>query len=506
MNLLKDRRIQFYLVCILLLGALPILFKGINFGMDFKGGTSIQIKLDKKLSGVEMQPVVTVLQTRLNSYGLKDIAVKPWGNEYVIIEIAETDPKSINQLQALLGQQGKFEALFKGQVVLTGQDILSVITDPQKGYGAHKGAGPTDYEWSVPFLLSGDASSRFAAAVAGQCTQTANDQCTEQVFMFIDRPENAVILMDSGLREEEKDVPIDFDKSSSTIPIDDLVANSGATLVVSDTLTDNVLKQIQNKTVVFQNGAFNSTLLSKYSSKVLEKPKTGKYWIQSALNLETIVHLTPSVTAGTPVTTPSITGHAESVQEAVQDLNRLVILLKSGRLPVAVSIGGVSTISPTLGADFLYYTGVAALLSLFAVTLILYVRYRKIKTTTLIMWTCFSEIFMILGISALIGWQLDLPSIAGIIAAIGTGVNDQIIIIDEVLRKEQEELGQSIAQKIKRAFSIIFMAAGTIIFAMVPLLIVGMGALRGFAITTIIGVIVGISITRPAYAAVVQRE
>lgn len=488
----------------LLLGTLPLLFKGVNLGMDFKGGTSIQIKLDKKLTGTEMQPVVTVLQSRLNGYGLKDIVVKPWGNEYILIEIAETDSKAINQLQALLGQQGKFEALFNGRTILTGQDIVSVITDPQSGYGAHRTSG-TDYEWSVPFLLSGDASNRFAAAVAGQCTPSGGDQCAEQVFMFIDRPENAVILMPSVLRETEKSVPIDFDESPGTISIEDLASNSGVMLLVAESLSDDVLKSITNKTVVFPEGSFNATLLAQYASKILEKPKIGKYWIQSALNIETIVHLTPSVTAGTPVSSPSITGHASSVQDAVQDLNRLVILLKSGRLPVAVSIGGVSTISPTLGADFLYYASLAAMLSLAAVSAILYLRYRRIKTTSLIMWTCFSEIFLIIGISAAIGWQMDLPSIAGIIAAIGMGVNDQIIIIDEILRKEKDEAEATVAQKIKRAFSIIFMAAGTIIFAMIPLLLVGMGALRGFAITTIIGVLVGVFVTRPAYAAIVQK-
>ena len=62
----------------------------------------------------------------------------------------------------------------------------------------------------------------------------------------------------------------------------------------------------------------------------------------------------------------------------------------------------------------------------------------------------------------------------------------------------------SIASKIKRAFSIVFMSAGTLIFAMLPLLFMGLGILKGFAITTILGVIIGVFITRPAYAEIVD--
>ena len=47
-------------------------------------------------------------------------------------------------------------------------------------------------------------------------------------------------------------------------------------------------------------------------------------------------------------------------------------------------------------------------------------------------------------------------------------------------------------------------AALTTIFAMLPLLFLGVGLVRGFAITTIIGVLVGILVTRPAYARIIE--
>ena len=106
-----------------------------------------------------------------------------------------------------------------------------------------------------------------------------------------------------------------------------------------------------------------------------------------------------------------------------------------------------------------------------------------------------------LAVAALIRWNLDAPSIAGIIAGMGTGINDQIILIDESESKENT----SLKERIKRALFIIFGAFFTIVAAMLPLFWAGTGLLRGFALTTIIGVSVGILITRPAFAEILRK-
>ena len=109
---------------------------------------------------------------------------------------------------------------------------------------------------------------------------------------------------------------------------------------------------------------------------------------------------------------------------------------------------------------------------------------------------------LILGFAALVGWNLDLAAIAGIIAAVGTGVDDQIVITDEVMygRKNQEHW----LKRMKNAFFIIFAAYFTMLVAMLPLWFLGAGVLRGFALTTIVGVTIGVFVTRPAYAKMLE--
>jgi len=106
-----------------------------------------------------------------------------------------------------------------------------------------------------------------------------------------------------------------------------------------------------------------------------------------------------------------------------------------------------------------------------------------------------------LGVASFIKWNLDLPSIAGILATIGTGIDQQIIILDEA----KQSLFLSIKQRMKMAFAIILGAYFTALVALLPLMWAGAGLLKGFAITTIIGITTGVLITRPAFTDMIKK-
>ena len=59
-------------------------------------------------------------------------------------------------------------------------------------------------------------------------------------------------------------------------------------------------------------------------------------------------------------------------------------------------------------------------------------------------------------------------------------------------------------RRLKNAFFIIFVSAATTIAAMLPLLSVGAGSVRGFAFTTIVGMLIGVFLTRPVFAKVIE--
>jgi len=209
-------------------------------------------------------------------------------------------------------------------------------------------------------------------------------------------------------------------------------------------------------------------------------------------------------TRGECVYEARITGGAQTLEEAKAEVQRNQVLLTSGNLPVQLSVESKSTTPPTLGRKFLGYSLYTGLAAIVAVTLVIYFRYRRIEILLPVMLTGCGEILIILGFAAFINWDLDLSGIAGIIASVGTGVNDQIVITDETLKRSTQKRVTSLNERIRRAFFIVLTAGATIIAAMIPLLSIGAGMLKGFAFTTIIGVLIGIIITRPGYAKVIE--
>ncbi|HLC58374.1 MAG TPA: hypothetical protein VJI68_00785 [Candidatus Nanoarchaeia archaeon] len=191
----------------------------------------------------------------------------------------------------------------------------------------------------------------------------------------------------------------------------------------------------------------------------------------------------------------------EAIEETIKNRDRLQTILITGSLPTKLNIEKIDTLSPSLGNSFINNSILICIVAILAVGLIIFLRYRSLKITIPTMITLVSEIIMILGFAALFKNNLDLAGIAGIVIAVGTGVDDQIIIVDEILYGTTEV----VKQKIKRAFFVILASYATIVAAMLPLLKAGAGLLVGFALVTIVGVTVGVLVTRPAFSAIVKE-
>jgi preprotein translocase subunit SecD len=183
-------------------------------------------------------------------------------------------------------------------------------------------------------------------------------------------------------------------------------------------------------------------------------------------------------------------------KDAENSMKQQQTILITGSLPYKLEIEKLDTISPLLGGRFtqlIFLTGVAALLS---VSIIVFFRYKSFKASLALLFTSFSELLILLAVAAGLKWNLDLPSIVGILVMIGTGVDQQIIILDESLSKKQGSMNQ----KIRGALFIVIAAYFTTFFSLIPLFYAGAGLLRGFALTTLVGLTIGVLITRPAFA------
>ncbi|MBS3090896.1 hypothetical protein J4217_00425 [Candidatus Pacearchaeota archaeon] len=191
----------------------------------------------------------------------------------------------------------------------------------------------------------------------------------------------------------------------------------------------------------------------------------------------------------------------EALKTSRENMKRLQTILITGSLPYKLNIVKLDTISPILGSKFIKLILLSGLFSMLAVALIILVRYKKIKASLALLLTSFSEIVIILGVAALIKWNLDLPSIAGILATIGTGVDQQIVILDEASKNK----ALSIIERMKRALFIVVSVYATAVASLLPLGWAAAGLFKGFVITTFIGITAGVLITRPAFSDMIKK-
>jgi preprotein translocase subunit SecD len=358
------------------------------------------------VSRTTAEDVKRILENKINTLGTKDAKVNTLTGlnndaRYIRVELAGVD---MNQAQAIVGKQGKFEIRIQTvsnqtEHVLYGDSITSVQNPSQEPPGSNT--------WGTGFTLNEAGASAFRAAAI-------------KYGATVD-PENHHLEM--------------------------LLDNK---TVYSAPLSKDLAGKVQNENI---RQLFAST-------------GQGKYGMQQATNLE--------------------------------------IHLRSGALPVDVNVAGSGSVSASLGEHFKLMSILAGILALITVGLVIYYRYREPSIVLPMVLINASEILILLGFISLIRFQMDLPTIAGLIAVLGTGIDQLVVITDEILHEGKVPSPNLYLKRLARALSIIVVAAGTVVIAMVPLALMDLSTLKGFAIITIMGVLVGVIVTRPAYGRIIM--
>ncbi|PLR38662.1 protein translocase subunit SecD [Chimaeribacter californicus] len=171
------------------------------------------------------------------------------------------------------------------------------------------------------------------------------------------------------------------------------------------------------------------------------------------------------------------------------EARQLSLLLRAGALIAPIQIVEERTIGPTLGMQNIQQGLQACLWGLVASIVFMVVYYRKfgvIATSALI-----ANLILIVGIMSLLpGATLTMPGIAGVVLTLAVAVDANVLINERI--KEELRNGRSVQQAIhegyKGAFSSIIDANVTTLITAIILYAVGTGSIKGFAITTAIGV------------------
>ena len=177
----------------------------------------------------------------------------------------------------------------------------------------------------------------------------------------------------------------------------------------------------------------------------------------------------------------------------------------AGALPVDVSVTGSGSTSASLGQHYMEMCLIAGILALIMVAFVIFYRYREPRIVLPMVLINASEIVILLGFISVIQFQMDLPTVAGLIAVLGIGIDQLVVITDEILHEGIVPSPNVYLKRLSRALTIIVIAAATVLIAMLPLALMDLSTLKGFAIITMMGVIIGVLVLyRPAYGRIIM--
>ena len=177
----------------------------------------------------------------------------------------------------------------------------------------------------------------------------------------------------------------------------------------------------------------------------------------------------------------------------LEEASDIALVLRSGSLPINLTVEEIRAIGPTLGQDSINAGTLAAVIggALVIIAILLYYgpMFGGVLTVGLILVMLF-----IFGALAGFGAVLTLPGLAGLVLTIGAAVDGNVISFERI--KEELRAGKSLRLAMKGGFgnslSAIIDANVTTLLAAAALYQYTSGPVRGFAITLAIGIIASV--------------
>ncbi len=206
-----------------------------------------------------------------------------------------------------------------------------------------------------------------------------------------------------------------------------------------------------------------------------------------AIVLDDIVYSAPNVISQITGGNSQISGNF-----TVQDGQDLANILKAGKLDAPAKIVQEQIVGPTLGKEAVHGGSMAFLISfvvIFSLMLIYYNTAGWVANIALIL-----NLLFTIGVLSALGATLTAPGIAGLVLTIGMAVDTNVIIFERI--KDELTKGKTYAQAVadgyRRSLPPVLDAHVTTLLTAIILLYFGLGPVKGFATTQILGILLSL--------------
>lgn len=434
--------------------------QSIKLGVDLAGGTNLVYQVietrEKPLNNQILDNMVGAIVQRINPSGTEEVTVRRVGRDRIEVIVPGADPEKVRRIKRRIVQLGSLEFDLLANNVDHRQWIAEARELPGTEQNIYQG-GQIIASWkNVARDVKGNWKLGNADAVRyvdanGQIVPTAPEEGTAGVEM------QALVI----LEKPEQRVTGEYVRSAS--PSQD---ESG------------------RPSVAFNFNSKGGQLFLRLTGANL--PAANGFQRQLAILLDDQIHSAPSI-LGPIGNTGSITG--EFTQEEVRELVRV---LNAGALEVPINPEPASefTISPLLGDDTIRKAVTAILwagIAVLAITAAYYLIAGLVADFCLML-----NLILLLGLMSLIDATFTLPGLAGVVLTFGMAVDANVLIYERM--REEFARGSSFRVAIQngfdRALSAIVDSNVTTLITAVILYLIGTDAVRGFAVSLFIGIVV----------------
>ena len=206
-----------------------------------------------------------------------------------------------------------------------------------------------------------------------------------------------------------------------------------------------------------------------------------------AIVLDNVVYSAPNVISKIDAGNSSISGNFTT--EEAQDLANI---LKSGKLPAPAKIVQEQVVGPTLGKDAINGGLKAFGISFVVIFLLMLIYYNTsgwVANIALIL-----NLLFTIGVLTALGATLTAPGIAGLVLTIGMAVDTNVIIYERI--KEELTRGKgyipAVNEGYRRSLPPVLDAHVTVLLTAIILFSFGLGPVKGFATTQILGILLSL--------------
>ncbi len=227
-------------------------------------------------------------------------------------------------------------------------------------------------------------------------------------------------------------------------------------------------------------------------------PKGGSDWAilteKSAQKSIPIAIVLDDVVYSAPVADEKIEGGRSQIRGnfTVEEAQDLANILKAGKLPAPAKIVHEEVVGPTLGAEAIDGGLKAFSISFIVIFLLMLVYYNTsgwVANIALIL-----NLLFTVGVLAGLGATLTAPGIAGLVLTIGMAVDTNVIIYERIKEELTKGKGYQLAinDGYRRSLPPVLDAHVTTLLTAIILFYFGLGPVKGFATTQIIGILLSL--------------